>query len=134
MMLRFSQIIGRLQANSIILTESKWSFQSRTGKPVSVDIRSVFRQTPHNPDSRVSKVFNVLCLNTRRFGLRQHRLYGRAPLHGLDSTVQLYAHKEVCRHALTAMVRVGNCVRFSTSRFHPNLFLLRTRTQERRSQ
>ena len=43
-----------------------------------------------NPDSRVSKVFNVLCLNTRRFGLRQHRLYGRAPLHGLDSTVQLY--------------------------------------------
>lgn len=69
----------------------------------------------HNPDSRVSKVFNVLCLNTRRFGLRQHRLYGRTPLHGLDSTVQLYAHKEVYRHALTAMVRVGNCVRFSTS-------------------
>ena len=28
------------------------------------------------------------------FGLRQHRLYGRAPLHGLNSTVQLYAHKE----------------------------------------
>ena len=49
---------------------------------------------PHNPDSRVSKVFNVLCLNTRRFGLRQHRLYGRAPLHGLNSTVQLYARKE----------------------------------------
>lgn len=70
-----------------------------------------------NPDSRVSKVFNVLCLNTRRFGLRQHRLYGRAPLHGLDSTIQLYAHKEVCRHALTAMVRVGNCIRFSTSCF-----------------
>ena len=44
-----------------------------------------------NPDSRVSKVFNVLCLNTRRFGLRQRRLYGRAPLHGLNSTVQLYA-------------------------------------------
>lgn len=83
---------------------------------------------------RVSKVFYVLCLNTRRFGLRQHRLYGRAPLRGLDFTVQLYAHKEVCRHALTAMVRVGNCVRFSTSRFCPNLFLLRTRTQERRSQ
>lgn len=73
----------------------------------------------HNPDSRVSKVFNVLCLNTRRFGLRQHRLYGRAPLHGLNSTVQLYAHKEVCRHALAAMIRVGNCIRFSTSRFHP---------------
>ena len=68
-----------------------------------------------NPDSRVSKVFYVLCLNTRRFGLRQHRLYGRAPLHGLNSTIQLYAHKEVCRLALTAMVRVGNCVRFSTS-------------------
>lgn len=49
---------------------------------------------PHNPDSRVSKVFNVLCLNTRRFGLRQHRLYGRAPLRRLNSTVQLYAHKE----------------------------------------
>nr|DAZ40478.1 MAG TPA: hypothetical protein [Caudoviricetes sp.] len=32
----------------------------------------------------------MLCLNTRRFGIRQHRLYGRAPLHGLDSTVQLY--------------------------------------------
>nr|DAE57641.1 MAG TPA: hypothetical protein [Caudoviricetes sp.] len=61
------------------------------------------------------------------FGLRQHRLYGRTPLHGLDFTVQLYAHKEVCRHALTAMVRVGNCIRFSTSRFRPNLFLLRTR-------
>ena len=68
-----------------------------------------------NPDSRVSKVFYVLCLSTRRFGLRQHRLYGRAPLRGLNSTVQLYAHKEVCRHALTAMVRVGNCARFSTS-------------------
>ena len=40
-----------------------------------------------NPDSRVSKVFYVLCLNTRRFGLRQHRLYGRAPLHELNSTV-----------------------------------------------
>lgn len=49
---------------------------------------------PNNPDSRVSKVFYVLCLNTRRFGLRQHRLYGRTPLHGLNSTVQLYAHKE----------------------------------------
>ena len=49
----------------------------------------------HNPDSRVSKVFYVLCLNTRRFGLRQHRLYGRTPLHGLNSTVQLYAHKKV---------------------------------------
>ena len=71
----------------------------------------------HNPDSRVSKVFYVLCLNTRRFGLRQHRLYGRAPLHGLSSTIQLYAHKEVCRHVLTAMVRVGNCIRFSTSCF-----------------
>ena len=98
--------------------------------PVSIPLTYI----PHNPDSRVSKVFNVLCLNTRRFGIRQHRLYGRAPLHGLNSTVQLYAHKEVCRHALTAMVRVGNCVRFSTSRFCPNLFLLRTRTQERRSQ
>nr|DAD77163.1 MAG TPA: hypothetical protein [Siphoviridae sp. ctMYd37] len=32
----------------------------------------------------------MLCLNTRRFGLRQHRLYGRTPLHGLDFTVQLY--------------------------------------------
>lgn len=69
-----------------------------------------------NPDSRVSKVFYVLCLNTRRFGLRQYRLYGRAPMHGLNSTVQLYAlTRRVCRHALTAMVRVGNCVRFSTS-------------------
>nr|DAO96200.1 MAG TPA: hypothetical protein [Caudoviricetes sp.] len=29
------------------------------------------------------------------------------------------SHKEVCRHALTAMIRVGNCIRFSTSRFHP---------------
>ena len=73
----------------------------------------------HNPDSRVSKVFNVLCLNTRRFGLRQHRLYGRTPLHGLNSTVQLYAHKDVYRHTLAAMIRVGNCIRFSTSRFHP---------------
>lgn len=53
------------------------------------------------------------------FGLRQHRLYGRAPLHGLDFTVQLYAHKEIFRHALAAMIRVGNCIRFSTSRFHP---------------
>ena len=70
-----------------------------------------------NPDSRVSKVFNVLCLNTRRFGLRQYRLYGRAPLHGLNFTVQLYTHKEVCRHALAAMIRVGNCIRFSTSCF-----------------
>lgn len=70
----------------------------------------------HNPDIRVSKVFYVLCLNTRRFGLRQHRLYGRAPLHGLNFAIQLYAHKEVlCRHTLAAMVRVGNCVRFSTS-------------------
>nr|DAE64865.1 MAG TPA: hypothetical protein [Caudoviricetes sp.]DAV70534.1 MAG TPA: hypothetical protein [Caudoviricetes sp.] len=32
------------------------------------------------------------------------------------------------------MIRVGNCIRFSTSRFRPNLFLLRTRTQERRNQ
>nr|DAJ38383.1 MAG TPA: hypothetical protein [Caudoviricetes sp.] len=27
------------------------------------------------------------------------------------------ANEEVCRHALTAMARVGNCVRFSTSCF-----------------
>ena len=72
---------------------------------------------PINPDSRVSKVFYVLCLNTRRFGLRQHRLYGRAPLHGLNFAIQLYTHKEVRRHALAAMIRVGNCIRFSTSCF-----------------
>lgn len=81
--------------------------------PVSLPLTYI----PHNPDSRVSKVFYVLYLNTRRFGLRQHRLYGRTPLHGLNFTIQLYAHKEVCRHALTAMIRVGNCIRFSTSCF-----------------
>nr|DAP85611.1 MAG TPA: hypothetical protein [Caudoviricetes sp.] len=84
-------------------------------RPESDSVSFPLAYIPHNPDSRVSKVFNVLCLNTRRFGLRQHRLYGRAPLHGLSSTVQLYAHKEVCCHTLAAMVRVGNCVRFSTS-------------------
>ena len=50
--------------------------------------------SPKTRTPRVSKVFYVLCLNTRRFGLRQHRLYGRAPLRGLNFTVQLYAHKE----------------------------------------
>ena len=75
----------------------------------------------------------MLCLNTRRFGLRQHRLYGQWPLHctGLNFAIQLYAHKEVCRHALTAMIRVGNCIRFSTSRFRSNLFLLRTYSQRK---
>lgn len=106
-----NRIMGKIGIEPIMFTARERIYsppQHRQSLPLS-----------HNPDSRVSKVFNVLCVNTRRFGLRQHRLYGRAPLHGLNSTVQLYAHKEVCRHALAAMIRVGNCIRFSTSRFHP---------------
>lgn len=102
-----NRIMGKIGIEPIMFTARERIYsppQHRQSLPLS-----------HNPDSRVSKVFNVLCLNTRRFGLRQHRLYGRTPLRGLNSTIQLYAHKEVCRHALTAMVRVGNCVRFSTS-------------------
>lgn len=102
-----NRIMGKIGIEPIMFTARERIYsppQHRQSLPLS-----------HNPDSRVSKVFYVLCLNTRRFGLRQHRLYGRTPLHGLNSTIQLYAHKEVCRHALTAMVRVGNCIRFSTS-------------------
>lgn len=105
--------VYRQRNSNRIKAESPESNRNPGSDPVSLPLTYF----PHNPDSRVSKVFNVLCLNTRRFGLRQHRLYCRAPLHGLDSTIQLYAHKEVCRHALTAMVRVGNCIRFSISCF-----------------
>lgn len=48
--------------------------------------QTFYRQSlhSHNPDSRVSKVFYVLCLNTRRFGLRQRRLYGQRPLRWVE--------------------------------------------------
>lgn len=76
------QTMGKIGIEPIMFTTRERFYrppQHRQSLPLS-----------HNPDSRVSKVFYVLCLNTRRFGLRQHRLYGRTPLHGLNSTVQLY--------------------------------------------
>lgn len=81
-----NRIMGKIGIEPIMFTARERIYsppQHRQSLPLSL-----------NPDSRVSKVFNVLCLNTRRFGLRQHRLYGRAPLRRLNSTVQLYAHKE----------------------------------------
>ena len=69
---------------------------------------------PHNPDSRVSKVFIVLCLPLSDF-------------HGnVDSFIRrCYQSVELTNEY------AGNCIRFSTSRFRSNLFLLRTYSQRK---
>ena len=71
----------------------------------------------HNPDSRVSKVFIVLCLPLSDF-------------HGnVDSFIRrCYQSVELTNEY------AGNCTRFSTSRFRSNLlhlFLLRTYSQRK---
>ena len=67
-----------------------------------------------NPDSRVSKVFIVLCLPLSDF-------------HGnVDSFIRrCYQSVELTNEY------AGNCIRFSTSRFRSNLFLLRTYSQRK---
>lgn len=67
-----------------------------------------------NPDIRVSKVFIVLCL----------------PLSDFHGDVVSFIRK--CYQSVTTVNEyVGNCIRFSTSRFRSNLFLLRTYSQKK---
>lgn len=68
----------------------------------------------HNPDSRVSKVFIVLCL----------------PLSDFHGDVVSFTRR--CYQSVKlANEYAGNCTRFSTSRFRSNLFLLRTYSQKK---
>ena len=69
---------------------------------------------PHNPDFRVSKVFIVLCL----------------PLSDFHGDVVSFIRRCYQSFKLTNEY-VGNCTRFSTSRFRSNLFLLRTYSQKK---
>ena len=67
-----------------------------------------------NPDPRVSKVFNVLCL----------------PLSDFHGNVDSFIRR--CYQSVKPTNEyVGNCIRFSTSRFRSNLFLLRTYSQRK---
>lgn len=71
----------------------------------------------HNPDSRVSKVFIVLCL----------------PLSDFHGDVVLFMRRCYQSVKLTNEY-AGNCIRFSTSRFRSNLlhlFLLRAYSQRK---
>lgn len=68
----------------------------------------------HNPDSRVSKVFIVLCL----------------PLSDFHGNVDSFIRR--CYQSVKPTNEyAGNCIRFSTSRFRSNLFLLRTYSQRK---
>ena len=58
---KFSRIIDRLHANSVILTELKRNFQSRTGKLVSIDICPIADRFHITRKTRVSNMFIVLC-------------------------------------------------------------------------
>ncbi len=58
---KFSRIIDRLHANSVILTELKRNFQSRTGKLVSIDICPIADRFHITRKPRVSNMFIVLC-------------------------------------------------------------------------
>lgn len=67
-----------------------------------------------NPDSRVSKVFIVLCL----------------PLSDFHGNVDSFIRR--CYQSVEPTNEyAGNCIRFSTSRFRSNLFLLRTYSQRK---
>lgn len=68
----------------------------------------------HNPDSRVSKAFIVLCL----------------PLSDFHGDVVSFT-KRCYQSVKPANEYAGNCIRFSTSRFRSNLFLLRTYSQRK---
>lgn len=68
----------------------------------------------HNPDPRVSKVFIVLCL----------------PLSDFHGDVVSFIRR--CYQSVKPTNEyAGNCIRFSTSRFRSNLFLLRTYSQRK---
>lgn len=69
---------------------------------------------PNNPDPRVSKVFIVLCL----------------PLSDFHGDVVSFTRMRY-QSVKLANEYVGNCIRFSTSRFHSNLFLLRTYSRKK---